>query len=102
MDKLNTFFKRLPVTEIRVQKIKAYIQWRRKEGDADATIRRQRGHLRLAFNRSEEHTSELQSRLHLVCRLLLEKKKSDLQRDVDALDLRVSDHRSGGAVGYLH
>src|SRR3989449_8609778 len=29
----------------------------------------------LAFRRSEEHTSELQSRLHLVCRLLLEKKK---------------------------
>src|SRR2546422_1513345 len=27
-------------------------------------------------SRSEEHTSELQSRLHLVCRLLLEKKKS--------------------------
>src|SRR2546422_1766099 len=27
------------------------------------------------FTRSEEHTSELQSRLHLVCRLLLEKKK---------------------------
>src|SRR2546422_2102592 len=27
--------------------------------------------------RSEEHTSELQSRLHLVCRLLLEKKKSN-------------------------
>src|SRR2546429_5667046 len=32
--------------------------------------------------RSEEHTSELQSRLHLVCRLLLEKKKK--------CDLRVS------------
>src|SRR2546429_6392469 len=28
--------------------------------------------------RSEEHTSELQSRLHLVCRLLLEKKKQPL------------------------
>src|SRR2546422_4299012 len=28
-----------------------------------------------AHRRSEEHTSELQSRLHLVCRLLLEKKK---------------------------
>src|SRR2546429_4171822 len=27
------------------------------------------------YGRSEEHTSELQSRLHLVCRLLLEKKK---------------------------
>src|ERR1041385_9385923 len=29
----------------------------------------------MTFERSEEHTSELQSRLHLVCRLLLEKKK---------------------------
>src|SRR2546422_5859014 len=29
-------------------------------------------------SRSEEHTSELQSRLHLVCRLLLEKKKNRL------------------------
>src|SRR2546429_8775273 len=28
--------------------------------------------------RSEEHTSELQSRLHLVCRLLLEKKKKSM------------------------
>src|SRR5205809_4800066 len=30
--------------------------------------------------RSEEHTSELQSRLHLVCRLLLEKKKNQKQK----------------------
>src|SRR3712207_8967557 len=29
------------------------------------------------FGRSEEHTSELQSRQYLVCRLLLEKKKTD-------------------------
>src|SRR5689334_25275678 len=29
-----------------------------------------------AFSRSEEHTSELQSQFHLVCRLLLEKKTS--------------------------
>src|SRR2546422_2393300 len=35
------------------------------------------GNFRLT-TRSEEHTSELQSRLHLVCRLLLEKKKIDL------------------------
>src|SRR6266498_4400209 len=34
-----------------------------------------RGH-----QRSEEHTSELQSRPHLVCRLLLEKKKKDRMR----------------------
>src|SRR2546422_4387111 len=32
--------------------------------------------------RSEEHTSELQSRLHLVCRLLLEKKKKESQMHV--------------------
>src|SRR3989449_5706416 len=31
--------------------------------------------------RSEEHTSELQSRLHLVCRLLLEKKKNNRAAD---------------------
>src|SRR2546422_7385696 len=33
-------------------------------------------HQLLDVARSEEHTSELQSRLHLVCRLLLEKKKT--------------------------
>src|SRR2546429_3448233 len=43
------------------------------------TTVRQRHSLRpvcIAAKRSEEHTSELQSRLHLVCRLLLEKKKN--------------------------
>src|SRR5256884_264318 len=34
--------------------------------------------------RSEEHTSELQSRLHLVCRLLLEKKKKNTTPQVSA------------------
>src|SRR2546429_5482117 len=34
----------------------------------------------ILFTRSEEHTSELQSRLHLVCRLLLEKKKQRTRR----------------------
>src|SRR5205809_5663897 len=34
----------------------------------------------LVAGRSEEHTSELQSRLHLVCRLLLEKKKKKKQQ----------------------
>src|SRR2546422_3505428 len=36
-----------------------------------------RGGADLLQTRSEEHTSELQSRLHLVCRLLLEKKKTE-------------------------
>src|SRR3989449_8312532 len=47
---------------------------------ADGAARRSLGQLDvqellLIVPRSEEHTSELQSRLHLVCRLLLEKKK---------------------------
>src|SRR2546422_2173027 len=39
--------------------------------------------------RSEEHTSELQSRLHLVCRLLLEKKKN-IRNPISASALRTS------------
>src|SRR5687768_17877497 len=36
---------------------------------------------RATRQRSEEHTSELQSRLHLVCRLLLEKKKKKKKKN---------------------
>src|SRR2546422_4718930 len=43
--------------------------------------------------RSEEHTSELQSRLHLVCRLLLEKKKP-----ADGGGRRVADPKAGRAA----
>src|SRR2546422_2620670 len=39
------------------------------------TLHKYRKSVQLLMKRSEEHTSELQSRLHLVCRLLLEKKK---------------------------
>src|SRR2546422_1778128 len=45
---------------------------RRVKSSAMSVSRWERGLLK----RSEEHTSELQSRLHLVCRLLLEKKKN--------------------------
>src|SRR2546429_3395226 len=38
--------------------------------------------------RSEEHTSELQSRLHLVCRLLLEKKKKNPTSAASWTDIR--------------
>src|SRR2546422_6638446 len=44
----------------------------RRLADADRHRARRRAR---DVERSEEHTSELQSRLHLVCRLLLEKKK---------------------------
>src|SRR2546429_5100693 len=42
----------------------------------------------LAQLRSEEHTSELQSRLHLVCRLLLEKKNTLLLHELAGNQLR--------------
>src|SRR5687768_17776340 len=49
----------------------------RDHGHAPHVAAAQRGPAdrRVLADRSEEHTSELQSRLHLVCRLLLEKKK---------------------------
>src|SRR5260370_32477482 len=40
--------------------------------------------------RSEEHTSELQSHLNLVCRLLLEKKKKTKQRSISRLITRTT------------
>src|SRR3989442_8575355 len=43
--------------------------------------------------RSEEHTSELQSRPHLVCRLLLEKKKETVQIDTAARPPAYTPHR---------
>src|SRR3989449_5876907 len=43
------------------------------------TVSLKRIDARTTVRRSEEHTSELQSRLHLVCRLLLEKKKYKTQ-----------------------
>src|SRR2546422_7589364 len=47
----------------------------------DVQVARQRHRsARRRAARSEEHTSELQSRLHLVCRLLLEKKKNKKNR----------------------
>src|SRR5687768_17929166 len=69
----------LPISAVRAEREGAQ---RRQcdRGAADlqlSTSRRglERGRGRHAGERSEEHTSELQSRLHLVCRLLLEKKK---------------------------
>src|SRR2546422_7485014 len=48
---------------------------------------------RLAGRRSEEHTSELQSRLHLVCRLLLEKKKNEEHHNTIPLRKRLLQFR---------
>src|SRR2546422_5755141 len=64
---------RLRIAEIhyRRRRIEERILERLREIDAQRS-------LDALGDRSEEHTSELQSRLHLVCRLLLEKKKKKI------------------------
>src|SRR2546422_5819487 len=47
----------------------------------------------LVKTRSEEHTSELQSRLHLVCRLLLEKKKKRKKRHTRKYNILYRDNK---------
>src|SRR3712207_8879347 len=48
------------------------------EPSLDRMSRTVKRKLHISYRRSEEHTSELQSRQYLVCRLLLEKKKNTL------------------------
>src|SRR3712207_7795688 len=57
-------------------KVRRLAEARTREGYMAETLPDGDGHLL----RSEEHTSELQSRHYLVCRLLLEKKKTPLNR----------------------
>src|SRR5260370_9632253 len=58
-----------------------------------------------AQDRSEEHTSELQSHLNLVCRLLLEKKKKNTSQTTEetysACDSRATGD-GGGIVRHIH
>src|SRR5207249_8594648 len=56
--------------------------------EASDGIGRELGQGPLVGTRSEEHTSELQSRFDLVCRLLLEKKKKSIQHDSYVIILR--------------
>src|SRR5689334_23597420 len=54
---------------------RALLQVMRDRGHAVTLLNRITRHRQVRAVRSEEHTSELQSQFHLVCRLLLEKKK---------------------------
>src|SRR5574337_2183517 len=63
---------------------------RRQRGDAGAAPGRTRA------RRSEEHTSELQSPLNLVCRLLLEKKKKIIKGDKIQLTLQIDEGAKSG------
>src|SRR5256885_7883748 len=51
--------------------------WDRRGRSGGSPVHHRRHHVRLRHDRSEEHTSELQSPCNLVCRLLLEKKKNN-------------------------
>src|SRR2546429_806049 len=51
-------------------------------------------------DRSEEHTSELQSRLHLVCRLLLEKKRCEWLRQHLSFTQQFHSSPGGGLLGH--
>src|SRR3712207_7199692 len=62
-------------------------------GSRSGSLPRGRRGAHLARVRSEEHTSELQSRQYLVCRLLLEKKKKNTTHNTCLLHSRQS-HRS--------
>src|SRR2546422_6934428 len=51
-----------------------------RSGRRARSLRERAAPIHAPADRSEEHTSELQSRLHLVCRLLLEKKKKMIKQ----------------------
>src|SRR2546422_2121866 len=62
-----TLFRSRPTSPARIRAFLPHVEAHRLWVNPDCGFRE--------TPRSEEHTSELQSRLHLVCRLLLEKKK---------------------------
>src|SRR5262245_63884276 len=73
------------------------VPWRSGHGSSSPTSPSRRSTRR----RSEEHTSELQSLRHLVCRLLLEKKKTDSTDQPATRTRRTETHtqpRAGGAA----
>src|SRR5690242_21403706 len=62
---------------VRFTQFKGEIRWDPTKPDGQPRRALDTSRARERFGRSEEHTSELQSHVNLVCRLLLEKKKKD-------------------------
>src|SRR5439155_25476168 len=83
----------LPIFPLSSLSAQAQAAARRTSGSSSASLSRRvsavmRDSRSARASRSEEHTSELQSRGHLVCRLLLEKKKKKKIQEVIHLQLR--------------
>src|SRR5256884_2173557 len=75
-----TLFRSQIPDEVAFERLRRRAELEGRADDTDEAIQRRLENYHretepLIEYRSEEHTSELQSRLHLVCRLLLEKKK---------------------------
>src|SRR5947209_8883182 len=68
--------------------------------DLQRLLERQRSLLQPLLQRSEEHTSELQSRQYLVCRLLLEKKKRAQQTTDSEYPNHLTTHDSNDLVDH--
>src|SRR5207253_8654066 len=76
-DALPIYFERMEVADapLGMRRVEGFVQRFPDDGQAVS----ERTIVYVGYDRSEEHTSELQSRGHLVCRLLLEKKKKKKQ-----------------------
>src|SRR2546422_7386925 len=82
---------RSPKGRISGRNVYGRITVRHRGGGAKRMLRQvdfRRDKTGIPARRSEEHTSELQSRLHLVCRLLLEKKKKKTETEYHTRDRR--------------
>src|SRR5689334_25440970 len=76
-----TLFRSASAEERRIESLKERDAATVREWEG-ATARRAAAQAAMDTARSEEHTSELQSQFHLVCRLLLEKKKKKEQTNI--------------------
>src|SRR5438045_6992100 len=75
-----------PVTEFRAKAAQFIEQVRENRAPMYLTQHGRSAAVLLDVERSEEHTSELQSLRHLVCRLLLEKKKKVARLDITEMN----------------
>src|SRR6266536_6698157 len=92
---------RSPPTGRLIRELREFGQWwppiSRELGERDpAPVHRRHQRLERQFGRSDEHTSELQSRVDLVCRLLLDKKQARV-----ALTAGGGRHRIGGKPAWV-